>query len=120
VWCQDEQRLGLKQKICRVWTPVGEQPIASVKTQYQWLWVYGFVHPESGETYFAIAYLIVESGNLFPDRCIYSRSPMEVGRRKKEEALIAMVSAIKNVLTVLAVAIYQRCQDSAGSGDKFC
>jgi hypothetical protein len=36
----------------------------------------------------------------------YSRSPMEVGRRKKEEALIAMASAIKNVLTVLAVAIY--------------
>ena len=32
-------------------------------------------------------------------------SPIEVGRRKKEEALIAMVSAIKNVLTVLAVAI---------------
>jgi hypothetical protein len=25
---------------------------------------------------------------------------MEVGRRKKEEAVIAMVSAIKNVLTV--------------------
>jgi hypothetical protein len=35
----------------------------------------------------------------------YSRSPMEVGRRKKEEAAIPMVSAIKNVLTVLAVAI---------------
>jgi hypothetical protein len=30
---------------------------------------------------------------------------MEVGRRKKEEAVIAMVSAVKNVLTVLAVAI---------------
>ena len=30
---------------------------------------------------------------------------MEVERRKKEEAVIAMVSAIKNVLTVLAVAI---------------
>jgi hypothetical protein len=54
VWCQDEQRLGLKQKNRRVWTPVGEQPIASVKTQYQWLWLYGFVHPESGETYFWI------------------------------------------------------------------
>jgi hypothetical protein len=34
------------------------------------------------------------------------RSPMEVGRRKKEEAVIAMVSAIKNVLTVLAVGIH--------------
>ncbi|MEG4290160.1 hypothetical protein Q5692_16290 [Microcoleus sp. C2C3] len=33
------------------------------------------------------------------------RSPMSVGRRKKEEAVIAMVSAIENVLTVLAVAI---------------
>ena len=32
---------------------------------------------------------------------------MEVGRRKKEEAVIAMVSGIKNVLTVLAVAINQ-------------
>jgi hypothetical protein len=30
---------------------------------------------------------------------------MELGRKKKEEAVIAMVSAIKNVLTVLAVAI---------------
>jgi hypothetical protein len=30
---------------------------------------------------------------------------MEVGRRKKEEAAIPMVSAMKNVLTVLAVAI---------------
>ena len=37
----------------------------------------------------------------------YSRSPMEVGRRKKEEAVIAMVSAIKNVLTVLAVALFK-------------
>ena len=54
MWCQDEQRLGLKPKIRRVWTPVGEQPIASVKTQYQWLWLYGFVHPQSGETYFRI------------------------------------------------------------------
>jgi hypothetical protein len=54
VWCQDEQRLGLKPNIRRVWTPGGEQPIASVKTQYQWLWLYGFVHPESGETYFWI------------------------------------------------------------------
>ena len=33
----------------RVWTPKGEQPIAQVKTKYQWVWLYGFVHPESGE-----------------------------------------------------------------------
>jgi hypothetical protein len=32
----------------------GEQPIAKVHWRYQWLWLYGFVHPESGETYFWI------------------------------------------------------------------
>ncbi|MEG4291047.1 hypothetical protein Q5692_20700 [Microcoleus sp. C2C3] len=32
------------------------------------------------------------------------RRKKEEGRRKKEEGVIAMVSAIKNVLTVLAVA----------------
>jgi hypothetical protein len=37
-----------------VWTQLGEQPVADVKTQYQWLWLYGFLHPESGETYFWI------------------------------------------------------------------
>ncbi|MEG4294346.1 hypothetical protein Q5692_28745 [Microcoleus sp. C2C3] len=32
----------------------------------------------------------------------------EEGRRKKEEEVIARVSAIKNVLTVLAVAIFDK------------
>jgi len=54
VWCEDEHRLGLQPVLRRVWTPVGEQPIAEVKTQYQWLWLYGFVHPESGENYWWI------------------------------------------------------------------
>ena len=35
---------------------------------------------------------------------------MEVGRRKKEEPVIARVSAIKKVLTVLAVAIFEIIQ----------
>jgi hypothetical protein len=36
---------------------------------------------------------------------------IEEGRRKKEEAVIAMVSAIKNLLTVWAVAIAFRAKD---------
>ena len=54
VWSEDEHRLGLQPILRRVWTPIGEQPIADVKIQYQWLWLYGFVHPESGETYWWI------------------------------------------------------------------
>lgn len=42
LWSEDEHRLGLQPILRRVWTPKGEQPIAGVKMQYQWLWLYGF------------------------------------------------------------------------------
>jgi transposase len=54
VWTMDEHRLGLKPVLRRVWTMRGFQPIARVHWRYQWLWLYGFVHPETGETYFWI------------------------------------------------------------------
>ena len=54
VWSEDEHRLGLQPILRRVWTPIGEQPIAEVKIQYKWVWLYAFVHPESGETYWWI------------------------------------------------------------------
>jgi hypothetical protein len=50
----DEHRLGLKPIIRRVWVGYGEQPIANVNWRYQWLWLYGFVHQSTGETYFWI------------------------------------------------------------------
>ncbi len=46
--------MGLQPILRRVWTPIGEQPIAKVKTKYEWVWLYGFVHPESGENYWWI------------------------------------------------------------------
>ncbi|WP_156113989.1 transposase [Myxosarcina sp. GI1] len=51
---EDEHRLGLQPILRRVWTPKGEQPLAKVKIQYEWVWLYGFVHPESGESYWWI------------------------------------------------------------------
>lgn len=54
VWAMDEHRLGLKPVLRRVWVPRGSQPVANVHWRYQWLWLYGFVHPQSGETYFWI------------------------------------------------------------------
>lgn len=44
-------RLGLHPILRRVWVQEGSQPIASVIQRYKWMWLYGFVHPESGETY---------------------------------------------------------------------
>jgi len=50
VWSFDEHRLGLKPIVRRVWAPIGERPIAIVNHRYEWLYLYGFVHPQSGQT----------------------------------------------------------------------
>lgn len=50
-WAQDEARLGLQPVVRRVWAPRGERPIAWINPRYEWLWVYGFVHPPTGDTY---------------------------------------------------------------------
>ena len=52
--CEDEHRVGLKPILKRVYVPEGENPIAQVNWRFKWLWLYAFVHPQSGETYWWI------------------------------------------------------------------
>ena len=54
MWYEDEHRLELKPILRRVYVPEGEIPIAKVNWRYQWLWLYAFVHPRTGETYWWI------------------------------------------------------------------
>jgi transposase len=51
VWFFDEHRVGLKPILRKVWSPIGERPIAVVQHRYEWLYVYGFVEPKTGRTY---------------------------------------------------------------------
>lgn len=51
VWFFDEHRVGLKPILRKVWSPVGERPIAIVQHRYEWLYIYGFVEPKTGKTY---------------------------------------------------------------------
>jgi hypothetical protein len=48
LWAQDETRLGLVPVLRRVWAEKGKRPIAVNQRHYEWLYVYGFVHPSSG------------------------------------------------------------------------
>lgn len=50
VWSFDEHRLGLKPIIRKVWAPIGERPSAVVYHRYEWVYLYGFVHPKTGQT----------------------------------------------------------------------
>jgi len=54
LWCEDEHRLVLKPILRRIYVAEGETPIANVNWRYQWLWLYAFVHPKTGETYWWI------------------------------------------------------------------
>ena len=50
----DQHRLSLHPILRRVWISAEEAPVASVQQRYKWMWLYGFVHPESGENYWWI------------------------------------------------------------------
>ena len=50
VWFFDEHRVGLKPILRKVWSKIGQRPTATVHHRYQWLYVYGFVKPRTGET----------------------------------------------------------------------
>lgn len=54
VWATDEHRLGLLPVMRRVWAPRGHRPIAWVRRRYEWLYVYGFVRPATGHTWWCL------------------------------------------------------------------
>ena len=50
VWFFDEHRIGLKPILKKVWSKIGKRPIVVGNHRYEWLYVYGFVKPKTGET----------------------------------------------------------------------
>lgn len=50
----DEHRLGLKPIVRKVWAKRGQRPIAVVEHRYEWLYLYGFVCPSSGQNQWLI------------------------------------------------------------------
>jgi transposase len=53
-WAVDEHRLGLLPVVRRVWAPKGQRPVAAVRRRYAWLYVYGFVRPATGRTWWCL------------------------------------------------------------------
>ena len=51
-WCSDETRIGLKTITGKVITLKGIKPKGTQKWEYKYLWLYGLVEPNSGESFF--------------------------------------------------------------------
>lgn len=54
VWCEDEHRVGLLPLERRVWSPVGERPVAAARERYEWTCVWGFCEPSSGQVWWLL------------------------------------------------------------------
>lgn len=54
LWAQDEMRLGLKPVLRRVWAPRGRRPVARARRRYEWVYLYGFVRPKTGEAFWLV------------------------------------------------------------------
>ena len=54
LWAEDEHRLGLLPVVRRVWAPKGQRPRAAVRRTYTWLYVYGFVRPRTGHSWWCL------------------------------------------------------------------
>lgn len=54
IWSQDEARLGLQPIVRRTWSPKGQRYVATQVRKYQWVYVYAFVHPMTGKSFWLI------------------------------------------------------------------
>ena len=50
----DEHRLGLKPLLRRVWRRKGHRGVVPVQPRYEWLYLYAFVRPRTGQTYWLL------------------------------------------------------------------
>ena len=52
MWAMDEHRVGLKPILRKVWSLRGQRPTLSVYPRYEWLYVYAFVQPSTGRSFY--------------------------------------------------------------------
>src|SRR5450755_2976179 len=61
----DEHRIGLKPLLRRIWVRKGSRPRLSVQQRFEWMYLYGFVHPHAGRTEWLILPIVdIEMMNL--------------------------------------------------------
>lgn len=44
----------MKPIVRRIWSPVGDRPIAEQRPRYRWAYLFGFVKPSTGETFWLL------------------------------------------------------------------
>lgn len=85
-WAEDEMRLGLKPVLRRVWAPRGRRPVARFRRRYEWVYLYGFVRPTSGEVFWLVLPMV--SAKAFSLALSHFAEWVGVGKGKKRVLLV--------------------------------
>ncbi|HET8852010.1 MAG TPA: IS630 family transposase [Ktedonobacteraceae bacterium] len=89
LWAMDEHRIGLKPILRRVWALKGTPVRAVVAPRYQWMYVYGFVHPPSGDT----SWLLMPSVNVDTFSIALAAFAREVGAGPEKPIVLVLDGA---------------------------
>lgn len=85
----DEHRIGLKPILRRVWAPKGATVTAPVVPRYQWMYVYAFVHPESGRS----SWFLLPSVNTEIFTQVLALFAQEIGAGAEKQILLVLDGA---------------------------
>ncbi len=89
VWAQDEMRLGLKPVVLgRAWAPRGTRPMARVRRRYEWVYLYGFVRPKTGEVFWLV--LPTVNAEAFSLALSHFAEWVGAGEDKKKRVLLVL------------------------------
>jgi transposase len=99
VWAFDEHRAGLKPVIRRVWARRGQRPLALGHHRFQWLYVFGFVRPATGE----VVWFLADAVNTAMFSEILAAFAREVGAGPDNLVVLVLDGAGWHVATDLVV-----------------
>ena len=89
LWTMDEHRLGLKPVLRRVWALKGHRPVVRVHHRYEWLYVYCFVRPSTGQS----CWLLLPAVNAEVFSLALSHFAREVGAGEGKRILLVVDQA---------------------------
>ena len=55
IWFQDEARIGQQGTLTAVWAETGTRPTALKQTEYEWVYLFGAINPQTGDSSALIA-----------------------------------------------------------------
>lgn len=99
LWAQDEARLGLHPVQRAIWSQLGQRPIAIGKILYKWLYIYGFVHPQSGR----VVWLLLPKMNAALMSLALKLFAQEIGAGSDKQIVLFLDSAPSHVAKNLVI-----------------